>query len=306
MLTSKNEPAPTSTEKCDKSMYNASGPAKFWIGLNGTADGTIKITAKYNSPNPNAIPAKDRIKEFRLEPSASDSPYVPGKIGIYAAAAHLGWFQDTFKQAFPAGEHGNTNDTWALEYGKFKSRSSMPKGNHPRLEQAQFDIVAEWFSRGLPKMNNYIAPDTGPTSCTPSITSAVGTHVSDMATQGWAAANRTAGLAMFNVGNLPTAQSKSYGTGWAKTGQLRILKELTYSTYYWMRSSADGRFIANGRTGGDGAAIEDLQTGKIMNVRAAYDPGFFPDNKTWIFQGTPIGAGFCKMSPPFVPWPRCW
>ena len=288
--------AQTSTEKCEKSMYNASGPAKFWIGLNGTADGTIKITAKYNSPNPNAIPAKDRIKEFRLDPSASDSPYVPGKVGIYAAAAHLGWFQDTFKQAFPAGEHGNTNDTWALEYGKFKSRSSMPKGNHPRLEQAQFDIVAEWFARGLPKMNNYIAPDTGPTSCTPSITSAVGSHVTDMATQGWASVNRQAGLAMFNVGNLPTAQSKSYGTGWAKQGQLRILKELTYNTYYWMRSSADGRFIANGRTGGDGAAIEDLQTGKIMNVKAAYDPGFFPDNKTWIFQGTPIGAGFCKMS----------
>lgn len=100
----------------------------------------------------------------------------------------------------PAGEHGNTNDTWALEYGKFKSRSSMPKGNHPRLEQAQFDIVAEWFARGLPRINNYIAPDTGPTSCTPSITSAVGTHVADMATQGWAAANRQAGLAMFSVG----------------------------------------------------------------------------------------------------------
>ena len=288
--------AQTSTEKCDKSMYNASGPAKFWIGLNGTADGTIKITAKYNSPNPNAIPAKDRIAQFRLEPTASDSPYVPGKVGIYAAAAHLGWFQDTFKQAFPAGEHGNTTDTWALEYGKFKSRSSMPKGNHPRLEQTQFDIVAEWFARGLPRLTTYIAPDTGPTSCTPSITSAVGTHVTDMATQGWAAANRQAGLAMFNVGNLPTAQSKSYGMGWAKQGQLRILKELTYSTYYWMRSSPDGRFIANGRTGGDGAAIEDLQTGKIMSVRAAYDPGFFPDNKTWIFQGTPIGAGFCKMS----------
>ncbi len=288
--------AQSSTEKCDKSMYNASGPAKFWIGLNGTASGSVKITLKYTSPNPNAIPAKDRIAKFRLDPAASDSPFVPGRIGIYAAAAHLGWFQDTFKQAYPAGEHGNTNDTWALEYGKFKSRTSMPKGNHPRFEQAQFDIVAEWFARGVPRMTSYIAPDTGPTSCTPSITSAVTAHVTDMATNGWAAQNRQAGLAMFNVDGLPTAQSKPYGAGWAKTGQLRVLKELGYNTYYWMRSSPDGRFVANGRTGGDGAAIEDLQTGKLMSVKAAYDPGFFPDNKTWVFQGTPIGAGFCKMS----------
>ena len=29
---------------------------------------------------------------------------------------------------------------------------------------------------------------------------------------------------------------------------------------------------------------------------AAYDPGFFPDNRGWVFQGTPIGAGFCSMA----------
>ena len=288
--------AQSSTEKCDRTMYNASGPAKFWIALNGTADGTVTLNAKYTSPDPNALAAKDRVKLFRLDPAQSDSPYAPVRLGIYSAASHLGWFQDTFKQAFPEGQGGNTNDTWALEYGKFKSRTSMPKGNHPRLEQKQFDVVAEWFARGLPRMSSYIAPDTGPTSCTPSIAPAVGAHVSDMAVNGWAAQNRQANLAMFRLDGLPTAQSKSYGTGWAKRGDLRILKELTYNTYYWMRSSPDGRFIANGRTGGDGAAIEDLQTGKIMSVKAAYDPGFFPDNKAWMFQGTPIGAGFCKMS----------
>ncbi|MBA3464279.1 MAG: PPC domain-containing protein [Deltaproteobacteria bacterium] len=297
--------AQSSTEKCDKSMYNASGPAKFWIALNGTQDGTVKLTGKYTKPHPNAIAAKDRVKMFRLDPAQADSPYVPARVGIYAAAVHLGWFQDTFKAAFPAGQNGNSDDTWALEYGKFKGRTSMPKGNHPRLDQPQFDIVAEWFARGLPRMSSYIAPDTGPTSCSPSITPAVGTHVSDMAVNGWGAANRTAGLAMFGcngsnprecLGSLPTAQSKPYGNGWAKVGNLKVLKELTYNTYYWMRSSADGRFVANGRTGGDGAAIEDLQTGKIMSVKAAYDPGFFPDNKTWMFQGTPIGAGFCKSS----------
>ncbi|MBL0217561.1 MAG: PPC domain-containing protein [Myxococcales bacterium] len=295
----------SSTEKCDKSMYNAAGPAKFYVGLWGTKAGTVKVTLKYTSPDPNAIPAKDRVMGFRLE-AAADSPFVPAKVGIYAAAAHLGWFQDTFKAAFPEGVNGNTTDTWALEYGKFKSRSSMPKGNHPRLEQGQFDIVAEWFARGLPRLTTYIAPDTGPTSCTQNITTEVGAHVTAMSTSGWTAINRQAGLAMFGCNgatdprscltNLATAQSKPYGTGWAKTGTLRILKELSFNSYYWTRSSPDGRFVANGATGGDGAVISDLQTGKDIKVQAAYDPGFFPDNKSWVFQGTPIGAGFCKMS----------
>ncbi len=287
--------AQSSTEKCDKTTYNAAGPGKFYIGFWGTKAGAIKVTAKYTSPAPSAMPAKDRVLGFRLEPAA-DSPFVPEKVGIYAAAAHLGWFQDTFKAAFPAGVNGNTADTWALEYGKFKNRSSMPKGNHPRLEQAQFDIVAEWFARGLPRMTSYIAPDTGPTSCAQTVGPEVATHITAMSTQGWAAINRQSGLAMFNLANLPTAQSKAYGTGWAKAGNLKILKELSFNTYYWTRSSPDGRFVANGSTGGDGAVISDLQTGKDIKVQAAYDPGFFPDNKTWVFQGTPIGAGFCKMS----------
>ena len=287
--------AQTSTEKCDKTTYNAAGPGKFYIGFWGTKAGTIKVTAKYTSPAANAMPAKDRVLGFRLE-AAADSPFVPAKVGIYAAAAHLGWFQDTFKAAYPSGVNGNTTDTWALEYGKFKNRSSMPKGNHPRLEQAQFDIVAEWFARGLPKMTTYIAPDTGPTSCAQNIGPEIGAHVTAMSTQGWTAINRQAGLAMFPLGNLATAQSKPYGTGWAKRGDLRILKELSFNSYYWTRSSPDGRFVANGATGGDGAVISDLQTGKDIKVQAAYDPGFFPDNKTWVFQGTPIGAGFCKMS----------
>ena len=296
----------TSTEKCDKTTFNASGPAKFYIGLNGTRAGSVKYTTKYTSPAPTARPAKERVSCFRLDPAHGDSPFVPAKVGIYAAAAHLGWFQDTFKSAFPVGDGGNTADTWALEYGKFKSRSSMPKGNHPRLEQAQFDIVAEWFARGLPQLTTYIAPDTGPTSCTPMISAAVPAHVTQMATQGWSAMNRQANLNMFGCNgatdarqcltSLPDAQSKSYGTGWAKTGTLRVLRELAFNTYYWMRSSPDGRFVANGATGGDGGVISDLQANKDIKVKAAYDPGFFPDNNGWVFQGTPIGAGFCKMS----------
>jgi len=291
-------------EKCDSTKFNANGPAKFYVGAVGFADSSkITITVNYGKPGANTPKASEIADCMKLEPGRSDSPYVPGKAGIYAAAAHLGFFQGVFKAAFPAGEGSNNDDTWALEYGKFKNRVSMPKGNHPRLTQAEMDIVAEWFARGLPRMSTYIAADTGPTTCAQSITPAMGQHVTAMATQGWAALNRSANLRMYGCGTSsnprecltshPDASSKGYGSGWTTIGKLRVLRELAFNTYYWMRSSADGRFVANGATGGDGAVISDLQSDKDMRVKAAYDPGFFPDNRGWMFQGTPIGSGFC-------------
>ncbi|MGE0547952.1 MAG: PPC domain-containing protein [Kofleriaceae bacterium] len=294
-----------SNETCGPDQYNAAGPAKFWVGVQGYGAANVQIRTKYRAPGSSARPAGDIVNCFRLEPDRVDAPFVPQKLGIYAAGAHLGWFQDTFKAAYPEGENGNTADTWAIEYGRFKNRVAMPKGNHPRFSQEQFDIVAEWFARGLPRLDTYIAPDTGPTSCSPSISSEVSSHVSTMASQGWGARNRSAGLAMYGCGGSsdprscltsePNVESKGYGQGWTKFGTLRVLRELSFNTYYWMRSSPDGRFVGNGATGGDGAVLSDLQTDKDIRAQAAYDPGFFPDNRGWIFQGTQIGAAFCTM-----------
>jgi hypothetical protein len=303
--------AQTSTEKCDKntsSSYNAAGPAKFYVGLYGTQDGSVKVTVKYNKPVANAMPAKDRVAQFRLDPDQADSPFNPSKLGIYSAGSHLGWFQDVFKQAYPDGQDGNNADTWALEYGAFKNRVSMPKGNHPRFTQPEFDIIAEWFIRGIPRASVYLPADTGPTSCTPSVKPEMNTHVTQMSTQGWTAVNRAANMNMFGcpagttdpkqcLTSTPNSNSKPYATGWTKVGTLRVVRELAFNTFYWMRSSADGRFVANGsRSGGEGSVISDLQTNKDIQVDAAYDPGFFPDNRGWMFQGTPIGAAFCKQS----------
>ena len=288
----------TSTEDCTSARFYASGPAKFWIGINGYTAATATANVTYRTPGTMAQPAAARVDCMRLEPGQADSPFTSTKLGIYAAAAHLGWFEDTFRAAFPDGD-----DAWALQYGLFKNRVAMPKGNHPRFTQAQFDIVAEWFDRGMPLLTTYIAPDTGPTSCTTTIGAGVGQHATAMATQGWGRVNKTAGMLMYGCGaatdprncltSLPDATTKPYGAGWANAGTLRVLRELAFNTIFWMRSSADGRFVANGATGGSGAVISDLQTGKDIRVRAAYDPGFFPDNRGWVFQGTPIGAGFC-------------
>jgi hypothetical protein len=300
--------AGTSAESCTPATanFNANGPAKFWVGVHGYTAATASVRVTYDAPGTMALPAKDIVDCMRIEPGHADSPFGPSKVGIYSAAAHLGWFQDTFRAAYPAGEGGNTADTWALEYGKFKSRVQMPKGNHPRLSQQEFDVVAEWFARGLPKLTTYIVPDAGPNSCTTTISPQVGTHATQMATQGWTAANRQSGINMYGCNGsqdprtcltaMPNANSTPYGAGWSTRGTIRILRTLAFNTVFWMRSSADGRFVANGASGGSGAVVSDLMLNKDIRVSAAYDPGFFPDNKGWMFQGTPIGAGFCTQS----------
>ena len=58
----------------------------------------------------------------------------------------------------------------------------------------------------------------------------------------------------------PDATTNDYGADWAQDGStVRVLRELSYKTFYWMRTSADGRFVANGggRRRRDGAVIAD-------------------------------------------------
>jgi hypothetical protein len=290
-----------SDETCGPGQFAATGPGKFYIGVSGYAAASeIALAVTYTAPGDAMNPPKAMVDCMRHDPASGDSPFVPGKIGIYAAAAHLGWFQDLFEAAYP--------QSWAVEYGKFKVRVGMPKGNHPKFTQDELDVVAEWFARGLPQLDSKLPEEPPPSVCTPSIGSALTTHVTAMQTQGWRAVNQDRDLRMQGCGAssnprdcltaYPRATSKGYGAGWeAQSGAtLRVLRELEYNTFFWMRSSADGRFVANGATGGAGAMIADLQADKDIPTHAAYDPGFFPDNSGFVFQGTSIGAGFCTTA----------
>jgi hypothetical protein len=117
----------------------------------------------------------------------------------------------------------------------------------------------------------------------------------------------------------PDSAATTYGARWGRDfpeAKFRVLREIPFRTAFWMRSSADGRFFANGvRSAEDDAArnsdadvdeggmISDLQNQltdgagyRDIAVRAAYDPSFFPDNSGFMFQGTDVGAGFCRQS----------
>jgi hypothetical protein len=297
----------TSRETCGKDQFKAHGPGKFYVGLRGKADTSkVDLTVEYTKRGSNQKTPKDVLACLKKEPDNDSSPYMPQKLGMYTVSAHLGFFADLFRGAYPIGDDGNTRDTWIVELAKFKSHMSMPKGNHPRLALRDTDEVLEWFARGLPLLSTYVQPDPPPTSCSPSVTSAVSSHVSAMATQGWRAINKSRNLSMYGCGassdprtclqSLPRASSKSYGSQWetGTPGLLKIAREFEGSTSYWMRTSADGRFVGNGGLTDAGAAITDLQRGVDIPAHASYDPGFFPDNSGFIIQGS--GANFCTTN----------
>lgn len=230
--------------------------------------------------------------------------YDPAHAGVFATAADLAWFRYVFR-------HGTTGD-WEAEHGRFLEQAGMPPqgSGHPGLDQAQFDIVAEWFIRGVPELEAVLPADPAPTTCTPGVSSAVVAHGTRMTTSGWGQRARDAGMLMFGCPPGATSPSAcltdeedaagtSYGAGWNTVpgSVMRVLHTTEYTSSYWTRSSADGRFVSHGAavTGARGRYI-DLQGAPNLVISAAgnYDPAFFPDNSGFMFQGS--RAYVCEMN----------
>ncbi|MBV8758799.1 MAG: hypothetical protein JO257_16040, partial [Deltaproteobacteria bacterium] len=224
--------------------------------------------------------AQQMIDCMRMMPSVSTSDFAPEKLGIAAAAARLPWFQYTFWKAY--GDQG------ATELANFIGQAGMPKDTVPPLTQAQFDIVAEYFARGLPNLDITLPQDPRPSTCTPGISNDVAVHTSALATTGWRAVNRDNMMAMFDCGTATDPKqclADKSDTTWGVHGTLRLLKDVTYQSSYWTRSSPDGRFVAHGVANVSGSYVLDLQRDATISIATQYDPGFFPDNTGFVFQG---------------------
>ncbi len=232
--------------------------------------------------------AQQMIECMRAKPQA-DAKFQTPRIGIFSAAAELAWFEFLFQRAY--------GDAYQDELDEFIARTTMPRGGTP-YTQEQLDIVATWFTRGLPLMDDKLPDDPRPTACLPGVSSDVGAHVAAMATTGWRAVNAENSILMHGCADAATARDcltaypravdTEFGVGWEDVlpGHVdRVLHTTDYQSAFWTRSSADGRFVAHGRwTGATGAAVIDLADGSVIDVNAFYDPAFFPDNSGFIFQ----------------------
>ena len=218
-------------------------------------------------------------------------------LGMWTMAGRLAWFDRLFDVAYGDG---------SPEYAAFLADVAMPPPATIGVAQSDLDIVAEWFVRGRPLLDTYLPP-IDPGDCTPSVTPEVATRIDALATTGWRAVNAGAGISMYGcagaptaldcMANQPRATERAYSDTWeVAPGQLRLVAELpNYSSSFWTRSSADGRFVAHGGgNGSGGSTVIDLNDDHLIGVDAAYDPAFFPDNSGFVFQGA--GHNTCAQS----------
>jgi hypothetical protein len=248
--------------------------------------------------------AQELVQYMRRDDNP-ESVFAAYKLGILAAGAQFPFFTKLFEKAYGAD--------WGLQYGAFLGRVSMPKGSHPPLNAREFAVVAKWFiDEDVSHLNELLPEVPPPATCEEveaqySLTNDVPwleNHLYDMEFDGWGARNTENGINMFGcTGSDPLdcfdgdfTELADWKHESVSTSRVVEVRDLGFDTSYWMRSSADGRFVGNGGGSKNGfrATITDLVTGQDIGVRGSYDPGFFPNNDGFIMQGS--GAGLCGQS----------
>jgi len=286
--------------RCSECHSLSKGGLKHWKKLTKTAQTKCKLT---KDPEEMSVDeALTSVQCLRAEPTEANSVFAADKLGILTTGVRYGYFRELFRKAY-----GDSN--WLKEYVSFKSRVHMPKGTYAALSQSEHAILMKWFEYDLASMTDHLIDPPPPESCEPYLDSMfMNEHVDTIQYDGWGATNKENGIWMYGCPPAGPAGSPSgscltdlpdrtaeWGNGGDK-GTLRQLAQLGFRTSFWTRSSADGRFVANGGGNGFGSTITDLQRGIDIGVKSSYDPGFFPDNSGFIYQGGGAGTRICTQS----------
>lgn len=246
----------------------------------------------------------------------------PAQLGFYSAALHLEPLQKLLVEAYGSER--------ALTIGaELREHSLMPLRSNNLLTAEQFAAIDSWVTRGMPYLRDLLRPPTS-ISCEDSISPKMRKHIISTARDNWQTRNQARGMPLFACppapGHIagpdetpsaaaaracfrqerngqpifPDVSSQEGMSDWKTKAQreMRLISEFPSQTEYWIRSSADGRFVA---FGGWPSGIIDLQSHlipgaaqRLISVDAYYDPGFFPDDSAFMFQGR--GSAFCQMS----------
>lgn len=248
---------------------------------------------------------KQRIDCLRNDPANPASGFSAGKLGLYAAGAHLPQFDSAFRAAFPAAQAQTL-------YTGFRQSAGMPRRG-AFLTAAEFARLKGWVVRGMPQFDEALrrapdggAPDGGDAgrdaeagpaaACTESTTPALRTHLTEMRTTGWGARLADLATPMLGCGGAasPLACLTSFPaiTSISRPGlsqTVRKLREQPLVSQYWVRSSADGRYVGFGLNDSTHTSlIVDLSkpaSASPIVVAADYDPAFLPSNDGFAFAG---------------------
>jgi hypothetical protein len=241
------------------------------------------------------LTAAQRIACMRENPADPESAFSATKLGLYAAGAALQQFSDLFQQAYPAAE-------WQARFSAFKDQAAMPAFNQAGWSADDFNTVKTWVLGGMTKLDE-VLDEPGAFPCVPETSPDLEAHMAAMKTDGWGARLAAASTPMAGCGAATTATAcltsfpdVTATIGAAGTQQMiRTMRQLTFRSSWWVRSSADGKYSAFG--GGPSQIINVESPTDAVQVDAPYDPGFFPNNDGFSFAGTqPGGIRVCRQS----------
>ena len=263
--------------------------------LQGWGNAMKDVEAKCFAP-PN-LTAAQRVDCLRSTPGQASSPFAAKRLGLYAAGAGFDQFKKIFSAAFPSDPS---------QYAGFTHTAGMPRSGAP-LTQDEFSRVKAWALRGMPQLAAAFNATPQPTACTPKTTPELQAHIADMKATGWGARLADASTPMFGcasgapttacLSDKPDATSTFGNTDVPQ--MLRTLHKQKLKSHYWVRSSADGRYVGYGMD--DSASIVDLtkpDTAPEISVEADYDPYFLPSNDGFAFAGSHSNGGItlCRQS----------
>jgi hypothetical protein len=269
----------------------------------------------------------ERIAFLRRNPEDPATGFAPSKLGILTAGTHFGpganisadRHPTVFKIATVLSKLFAGKDEL---YRQFKTDTLMPvEASYDRLTPTEFERILTWVEKGLPKLDELLVEEPRPTTCTDDF-AALAEHARSVKSTSWYAVNRDARMPMFACPSddplacftqksdagaeiFPESRNVESAKTWSpKEDNFRLVRELEYRTFYWMRTSADGRFVGNGggpHIDGTSAVIADLGAAlnkegpktRDIGVNASYDPDFFPANQGFTFHGT---SKFCSLA----------
>ena len=272
----------------------------------------------------------ERINSMRRDPSDPQSGFAPAKLGFLTAGAHLGTsgLVNPTKEPLTFAQGKMLKELFAGKddvYARFKDDARMPiEPTFDRLSASDYEAILSWVQGGMPKLEQLLQEEARPTTCTDDF-AGLTQYVRASRSATWAAVNKDGQMPMFacdasgdplacfgqTFGDkpiFPDAKTTTFAATWADTGStVRVLRELGYHTFFWMRSSADGQFVSNGggpRIDGAGAVIADLGAAldpagprtRDIEAMASYDPDFSPHDDWFMFQGTSRGGVACSMN----------
>lgn len=332
----------------------------------GTGDGADKGTCASSCHNVNAALLKRWVRNAltahqkclvgQTDPAAQFNCLDGENIGLLRAGVHTAAMRNIYAAA-------GKNEA---EINDFIGQQVMPAENNDGIERMtdeQFDLVRNWVVAGGPGLDQVFGPTpttggaTPLSECTDQEDASLKAYLKTRNEDYWA--RRLVQQPAFesfacpptfkaNFANDPIGAAKSCfasyenvtqwvntapatGDNWVTLDGVKTvtLKELPYKSFYWMRSSVDGRFIGNGfqgmRAGNEAmkpacadssmkAVVEDLKPSAAggrqrVFVNGQYDPGFYANNAGFSFHGIKVpnsddvNLAMCNMklltTPPF-------